>query len=255
MKYRVTNTIKVKSVLLILGLITLFYSLNGQNLTFEYGAMFVPHKSESELHPDIRSDSYLTGSQNFLKINYEHCFKKNLFLIGSFTKHEVNTSMDFYRGEDASWDVGWIGTDVTRIDFSLMYNVFSKSKFIIQPYGGLGFLRSNPGRRGFSGVLLGQWIESGQPNVRILKEPEGEAFLNSQIVPVLGLKFGYALWDRLELFIDIHGVYGHKTIQDFSISYSYNGIEQPEANSYADGSGWFLGYGIGWRFVKAKKSK
>lgn len=41
-----------------------------------------------------------------------------------------------------------------------------------------------------------------------------EGFANTQMVPVLGLKLGYAFLDRLELLLDIRQVWGYKTVEE-----------------------------------------
>lgn len=226
--------------------------LNGQNLGFEYGAMWIPQKSTIELHPDIRSTQTSNASQNFFQINYEHQIKKHLYINASYSNNIISTNMNFYRGEHESIGIGWVGTEVSRVDFNAMYNIFYQRKVIIQPYAGFGILRSNPRNYGFAEEFIQRHIQSSQPNIQVIGV-DGNAYSKFQIVPVAGIKLGYALWGRIELFINIKGVWGYKTIQDFALSYRYDGIEQPTSRNYADGSGWFLGYGIGYRIVKANK--
>ena len=236
----------------------LFANLNAihsQNIGFQFGSANFPEKANSKLHPDIINRKKYNSSENYFKINYEHLLKNNIFLSGSFSRYPTSLNFNFYREECTSAGVGYTGTNVNRVDFSLMYNVFSKSKFIFQPYIGLGILKSNPNGSEGGGELFGQWVEGIQPNLKVLRDVEAKAVSNLQLVPELGLKFGYAFWNRLELFIDIQGVFGHKMFQELKMSYSYKGVVQPEAINYSEGSGTFFAYGIGYRFIKSKKKK
>lgn len=135
---------------------------------------------------------------------------------------------------------------------SIMYNILNHSKFFISPYIGLGLQRSKPNAFWFGGNI--EMIQGAIPNpdVRLLEDVEGNKFANTQIVPVLGLKFGYAFWGRLELFMHVQQVFAHKTIQELRMIYSYKGIKQPDAITSADGTGRFWALGMGFRFVKSK---
>jgi len=239
-----------RTILLIMVIIANFLSLNGQNLTVELGSANFPTMTKSELPSDI-NDRRVVSSENYFKINYEQFIKKNLFISGSFSRYPMNTYFNFYRGNRGN-GVGWVGSNVSRIDLSLMYNFLSNGKFFILTNIGLGLQISNPNGVRFGGKR--DMIQSliPDPDLRLLENMEGETFSNSQIVPVLGLKFGYAFWGRLELFMDIQQVFGHKTIQELRMSYTYKGVEQPEAISYSDGTGRFWALGIGYRFVKVK---
>ena len=237
---------KIISILIIF--IIRVCSLNGQIFTIEFGPTYYGQKSQSKMHPDIIGKR-IANDDYFYKLQYQHIINKKIFLSGSYSKYPISTFFRFYK-ENEGGSVGWNGTNVTRLDISLMYNVLTKSKFIIQPYIGLGFQTSKPD----GSEIIGNEIPDGikPDNFELLGSIESAANSNTQIVPVIGFKFGYAFWGRLELFFDIHQVFGHKVIQELRMSYKYKGVEQPQAISYSDGTGRFYALGLGYRFVKPK---
>lgn len=118
------------------------------------------------------------------------------------------------------------------------------------PSIGLGIQKSIPTG---NGCICNDISEGIKPdNFELLDEIDAYAYENTQLVAVAGVKLGYAFFGRLELFIDIQQVFGHKTIQELKMNYSYNGNVQPEAISSSDGTGRFWSLGIGYRFVKPK---
>lgn len=172
-----------------------------------------------------------------------------MYISCNYSKYPIYTYFNFYK-ENEGGSFGWNGTNVQRIDLGLGYNIFSTSKFIVQPSIGLGIQKSISKDVGIIGGDISEGIKPD--NFELLKDIEAFAYSNTQLVPVLGLKFGYAFWGRFELFFDIQQVFGHKTIQELRMSYTYKGVEQPEAISYSDGTGRFYALGLGYRFVKPK---
>lgn len=225
-------------------------SLKGQVVTLGFGPTYILDKEKVSIHPEAKGKN-LGGNDDWLwQINYQHFLGKNWLVFGRNSKYPISTYFHFYK-ENEGGGRGWVGTDVARLDFGLNYNVFPQSKFIIQPNVGIGIQRSIP--KGV-GIIGGDISEGIKPDhFELLKDIEAYAYSNTQVVPVFGLKFGYAFWERLELFLEIQQVFGYKTIQELRMSYTYKGIEQPEAISYSDGTGRFWALGLGYRFVKAKK--
>ncbi len=220
----------------------------GQVLTIEFGPTYYATKNKTKMHPEIIGER-IANDEYFYKINYAHYINSNFLLSGSYSKYPISTFFRFYK-ENEGGSFGWNGTNVSKIDLSVIYNSFSKSKFILQPNIGIGIQKSI--NNGY-GCICSDISDGIKPdNFELLKDIEAFAYSNTQIVPVLGLKFGYAFWGRVELFFDIQQVFGHKTIQELRMSYAYKGIEQPEAISYSDGTGRFYALGIGYRFVKPK---
>lgn len=238
-------------ILSIIIVIANFFPSHGQTITGELGSATFPYVLNTMMHPDI-NDKMSGGSENYIRISYEQIVTKKIIISASLSRYPVSTYFNFYK-ENRGNGVGGSQTNVSRMDVSLMYNILNHSKFFISPHIGLGLQRSKP-----AGVTLGgnkEIVQSFIPNpdVRLLEDMEAKTFSNTQLVPVLGLKFGYAFWGRLELFMHVQQVFSHKTIQEERMIYSYKGIEQPDAITSADGTGRFWALGMGFRFVKTKK--
>lgn len=223
-------------------------ALHGQIVTIEFGPTYYASKFKTNLHPEIIGKR-IANDDYFYKVRYGHWINEKFILSCSFSKYPISTFYRFYK-ENAGGAFGWNGTNVQRLDLSFTYNVFEKSKFILEPNIGLGLQKSISKDVGIIGNDISEGIKP--ENFELLKDIEAFAYSNTQIVPVIGLKFGYAFWGRLELFMDIQQVFGHKIIQELRMSYTYKGIEQPQAISYSDGTGRFYALGIGYRFVKPK---
>lgn len=223
--------------------------IKGQILTFGGGATYFAQRSKALLHPDILGKR-VGNDQYFLKVQYNHILNKKVFLSASYySNYPVYTFFHFYK-QNGGGGRGWSGTNVRRFDLSVMYNTFHKSNFIFMPSLGLGIQKSIPTG---NGCICNDISEGIKPdNFELLDEIDAYAYDNTQLVAVAGVKLGYAFFGRLELFIDIQQVFGHKTIQELKMNYSYNGIVQPEAISSSDGTGRFWSLGIGFRFVKPK---
>jgi hypothetical protein len=234
---------------LIFNLLVTTYSLKGQAVTFGFGPTYLIDKTKVRLHQEILGKS--SGNDDWLfNIKYIHFFNTNWHLYGSYTKYPIRTYYNFKNNGNESGSLGWSGSNVNRIDFGIAYDIFYKSHFILNGNFGIGFQNSNSKDVGIIGSEVPDGIKP--ENFELLKDIEAFAYSNTQIVPVVGLKFGYAFWGRLELFMDIQQVLGHKTIQELRMSYTYKGIEQPQAISYSDGTGRFWALGIGYRLVKPK---
>lgn len=234
-------------------LLTHFWILNGQTINFEFGSTNFREKSITALHPEIRNLNKSNSSENFYRVTYEQPITNKLIVVSGFAKYRMSTNMNFKINDDVVLGYGWSGTNVTRFDLNLMYNFFAGSKFIVQPYLGLGLQVSKAKQQTrLGGDLLAQWITESIPHVNVIDDLEGTSFSNAQLVPNFGLKLGYAFWNRLELYLEYQQVFGHKTIQEISMNYSYKGIEQPKAITYSDGTSRFVSLGIGYRLVNPK---
>ncbi len=238
----------MKIYLIILIFVVTICSLHGQIVTIQFGATYYESKFKIPMHPEIIGKR-IANDEYFFKLNYEHYINANFRLSGSYSKYPLSNSFYFYK-ENEGGSFGWKGSNVNRIDLNVIYDVFPIKKIILSPSVGFGFQISTP--NGYDCICNG--ISGGirPDNFELLTDIEAFTYSNTQIVPVIGLKFGYAFWGRLELFMDIQQVFGHKIIQELRMSYTYKGIEQPQAISYSDGTGRFYALGIGYRFVKPK---
>lgn len=238
----------MKSIVTFL-LICSYLTLSGQNFSIEFGATYFSNKSKSNLHQDIigKRDA---NDDFFYKVQYEQIINNKFNIIGSYTEYPIYTYFRFFK-ENGGGSSGWNGTNVKRFDLGLMYNILNHRNFILSTNVGIGIQKSIPDG---DGCICSDISDGIKPdNFELLNDIEAFAYSNTQIVPVIGLKFGYAFWGRLELFFNIQQVFGYKTIQELRMSYTYKGIEQPEAISYSDGTGRFYALGLGYRFVKPKE--
>lgn len=241
----------MRELFIIIVFIVNVCSLKGQILSIEFGPTYYASKFKVNLHSDIIG-TRIANDDSFYKGQYSHWLNERILLSGSYSKYPISTFFRFYK-ENEGGAFGWNGTDVQRIDICLGYNFFPKSKFILHANVGFGFQKSISKNVGINGNDISDGIKPD--NFELLKDIEAFAYSNTQIVPVVGLKFGYAFWGRFELFFDIQQAFGHKTIQELRMSYEYKGVEQAEAISYSDGTGRFYALGIGYRFVKQKDKK
>jgi len=224
-------------------------SLKGQVVTLGFGPTYIFDKERVSMHPEAKGNG-VGGNDDWLwQVNYEHFLSKNWIVFGRYSKYPIATLFHFYK-ENEGGSTGWNGTNVHRFDFGIGYNIFSQGNFIVQPNLGLGLQRSIPDGSEIIGNEIPQGIKPD--NFELLNTIKSQAFSNTQLVPIVGVKFGFAFWGRLELFMEVQQVFGHKTIQELRMSYSYKGIVQPEAISYSDGTGRFLSLGLGYRFIKQK---
>jgi hypothetical protein len=238
----------MKVLFIIILFIHTVCSLNGQIVSIEFGPTYYASKYKTNMHRDIIG-TRIANDNYFLKFQYSHWVEERFLLSGSYSKYPVSTSFRFYK-ENEGGVIGWSGTNVKRFDVGLSYLLFPNSNFILHPKIGFGIQKSLPDGIG----CICNDIPSGikPDNFELLRNIEANAFSNTQLVSIIGVKFGYTFWGRIELFMDIQQVFGNKTIQELKMSYSYKGIEQPEAVSYSDGTGRFYALGLGYRFVKPK---
>ena len=119
-------------------------------------------------------------------------------MSGCYSQYPVTTFFRFYK-ENGGGGSGWNGVDVCRLDFILSYNIFEKSKFILQPNFGLGIQKSISQDVGIIGGDIPDGIKPD--NFELLKDIK---HLHIQILSwfqFFSLKFSYAFLSRLELFL------------------------------------------------------
>ncbi|MCZ2102727.1 MAG: hypothetical protein LC107_14460 [Chitinophagales bacterium] len=191
--------------------------LRSQNISLGYGPTYITDKEKVKLHPDVLGKDDSGNDWYFTFIKYEHKINKNLLISCSYSKYLISTYFHFYKKNEGG-SFGWAGTNVKRFDMGMTYNIFPKSKFILHPNVGFGLQKSIPTGHGCICNDISNGIKPD--DFELLKEIDAYAYSNTQIVPVVGLKFGYAFWNRLELFMDIQQVFGFKTIQELRMSYT-----------------------------------
>lgn len=222
--------------------------LKGQVFSVAFGDTYIADKSRVKLHPEVLGKGVGGNDDWFYQISYSHWLKKGLFVTGSYQKYPVATLFNF-QSETGNGGFGWVGTDMHRFDAGVGWNIFRKTKFIIQPVLNISYQKSIPKGNGNIGIIPRDIlpIEFEQ-----LARIEDFSYRTTQLVPVVGIKFGYALWNRLEIFMDIRQVWGFTVVQELRLQYAYKGVTQPDAINYSDGTGRFYALGIGYRIQKPK---
>lgn len=217
-----------------------------------FGPTYIPDKSKVKLHPDVLGKGVGGNDDWFYQISYAQWINKKILILGSYSKYPLATSYNFKYGigklDEGAY--GWPGgAHINRLDLGIVWNTFQKTKFIVHPNINLGLQISRSQDVGIIGTIPKDILPLAFEQ---LQEIEANAYSNIQIVPVIGLKLGYAFWNRLELFFDIKMVWGYKTVQELTLQYAYKGVRQPDAINYTDGTGRFYALGIGYRFLKPK---
>ncbi len=222
----------------------------GQSLSIGFGPTYIADRERVSIHPKAKG-KVAGGNDDWVwQVKYEHHIQKNWMLYASYSQYPISTWFNFYK-ENEGGSFGWNGTNVKRIDFGIVYKIFPNSKFVLNPNIGLARQKSIPDG---DGCICNDISEGIKPDdFELLRDIEADASANTQIVPVIGLKFGYAFWRRLELTMDVQQVFGFKTIQELRMAYTYKGVVQPEAISYSDGTGRFWVLSLGYRFGKLYK--
>ncbi len=214
-----------------------------------FGVTYMDDIERVKLHPDVRGKGIRVNDDYFHQFSYSHYLKGDFIISASYSIYPVSTEFKFVIDGLEGYAYGWRGTNITRYDIGLGWNPLGKSKFILHPNLSIGLQKSEIIYDDIIGTIPDDLIPIGFEQ---LASVGVEGFANTQIVPVLGLKLGYAFWGRLELFLDIRQVWGYKTVQELKVQYAYNGIRQPEAINYSDGTGRFWALGMGYRIVKPK---
>jgi hypothetical protein len=211
-----------------------------------FGVTYMNDIERVKLLPDVKGKLSRVNDDYFHQFCYSHYLTEDFIISASYSKYPVSTFFKFMIGDDGG-GYGWRGSNITRYDIGLGLNPLGKSKFILHPNLSIGLQKSEIIYDDIIGTIPDDLIPIGFEQ---LASVEAEGFANTQIVPVLGLKLGYAFLDRLELFLDIWQVWDYKTVQELKVQYAYNGIRQPEAINYSDGTRRFWDLGFGYRIVK-----
>lgn len=223
-------------------------SISGQVLTAEFGPTYVRDKSQVKLHSSAIGQESKGGNDDwFYQFTYGQWVNSTYIITGSFSKYPDATWFHLKNDKRDLGAYGWKANVLYRADIGLGWNIFKNKKMVLIPSVAVGMLFARPTGDGIVGYIPRESLPSGFEQT---KPVEAEAYRNTQVVPSIGLKAGYAFWNRLELFIDFRQVFGFKKTQQLTLAYTYQGIQQPDAINYSDGTGRFYALGIGYRIVK-----
>ncbi len=223
-----------------------------QSVSMGFGTTYIVDKSEVELHPEVGGDGVGGNDDWVLQFNYSHLFRKKYLVEFTFSKYPDATLFHFEDDDGDLSDFGWSATNFTRFDLGFGYDLLYEHRWILTPSANIGLMFSRPTGYGIIGVIP---VESLPSEFEQLEPVEAESYKRTQIVPSIGIKLGYAFWNRLEFFFNIRQVWGFKKTQQLTLKYSYEGEIQPNAINYTNGTGRFYVIGIGYRIGKKWKAR
>ena len=219
-----------------------------QTLSFGFGPIFAQ---------SVQKVKIVNGENDFdhvgfsYTIQYSHDLKmKRCELFASYYSFAGKTNMVIIPSKaQYEYGNGFKGLNVRRINLGISYALLNLNHFFLKTGLGLGLqIAKRNGYDPFDSIY-----EIYGPDYT-MNEPFYYNYNFFQIVPLLSVKAGLVIWNRLDLHIDIQGVYGFKSYQTMYLNYSYKGIKQSTAIVEARGTGFFPSIGIGYKFkwIKGK---
>ncbi len=221
-----------------------------QTLNIGFGPIYTLTNQSARM---INSKEDFQNTDYHFVCSYEQYLKsKKLSIIAQFSKYEGHTWIKFSKGSVIAPDgfptlgVGYSGVNNSRIDLLFSYNLINYHKyFFLKPTLGIGLQISKE-----NGSEYGAFERQNGPDYVELEPISATTNKVTQIVPLLGFKTGFALFQKLEISLSINGLYGFKSFQKMYFKYAYKGIIQPTAIFEASGTGLYTSFIVGYRFFK-----
>lgn len=219
-------------------------STEAQTLKYNVGQIFYNSKT---ITPVISQYEEYTN-RNFTLLRYQHSFDErwNAFLGYSYFEGWTDFSIHrpYYPNLGASW--GGNGASylkITRFSLGVGYDLMKKKGLYCIPTLMLNLQKSRPTNDPEISDIIDSRTDPDFAGV-IYNTP----YYTTQIVPELGLEFGVVIFKRVDLGLNLSYAFGHKSFQDLTFEYTYQGVPQPTAKWYSDGTAWFATLGIGFKF-------
>ncbi|MEP6648257.1 MAG: hypothetical protein ABJC12_14300 [Saprospiraceae bacterium] len=217
---------------------------SGQVLSLGYGQMFY-------------------NSKTIVPVVYQYDEKDNeIFYSLDLTLFEMGSCLI---GAELSTFKGWVGftasgetvlgfassrTSLFRLSPYLGYIIKPNQKFRLIPYFKTILEQS---------VITG--LSSGISRVSEIDRPnsyKGTIFVEPikrfQVSPGVGLMISWNPFGKVYLLGNIYYTYGYRPFQKYYFEYSYQGVEQPNAEWQANGTGVFTSIGIGFKLWNVDKN-
>lgn len=222
-----------------------------QAITIAFGPIFT---KTNAIQPVVNGKEDFSNTDYCFSMSYEQFFKnKKYSAFATYSKYDGCTFIYFQEG-------GWIagggvslargfcgGVDLHRFDLGFSYLLTNPDKrFYFRPYLVTGIQSSK--KTGVDFWREGLPIEG--PDYFELEPMSAEPQNTVQIVPSMGMHTGFVFWKRLDIGLNIQGVYAFKSYQKMYLKYQYKGEIQPTAEYESTGTGLFVSLGIGYRFAK-----
>ena len=231
-------------------------SINAQKLHTAYGPNYTLSKMKVPL---VNGKDWLDNTDFSFKFSLELPLKitkiKTTSIAFNYTQYDGATNIPFERGsvlDPAGFPiigVGFVGINAHNFTTSLKWDVFQpSSKYFISPYAGFGIQISkwNGWEYWDTNNIIGpDYVQTSPIQV--------ESLNTIQPIPTIGLKSGIVFWKRLELGLDVQGVYAFKSYQNMYLDYEYLGEPQPTAVYETTGTGVFTAIFLGYRIKKLSR--
>ncbi len=235
----------MKNIFTLLFLIVALNRCDAQILSFNLiGDMWYDTKTVSPVKFEI--EEWDRTYNEFYQFNYIHFFKKkpfSLLLEGKrflgFTDftYQIPNKIGSYKG------YGSARTVISRVGIGGVYKLLKKSRrFDLGPYLMLNVEQSKI-----------TW--HGDNRNAVLSRPEflpyqGTSYIEPierfQILPQVGINANIRLLWRIFLTANLSYSYGFRPYQKQTFEYSFDGVPQPNASYYSDGTGFFYSFGVGF---------
>jgi hypothetical protein len=241
-----------------ISFLILFFNIKSisQSVNIGFGPIFTKTNSQSLI---VNTKEDFSNTSYIFNFTYEHFLPhKNFSIASTYFEYKGCTYMLFELGgykDPSGIDVigkGFCGgTKISRLDFTMNYNLIPKKrKFYLKPSLGIGLQKSKV----FDDVEpYNTLIPINGPDYFEVEPYTATKYNTLQLVPLFGIKMGWLFWERIDIGFAIQGFLGFKAYQTMQLKYSYKGVLQPTAEYSANGTGYFWTLSLGYRFAKLIK--
>lgn len=240
----------MKKVLAFLAFALIVNTVNCQSVAVSFVQVYTHTNAPT---PVVNGGDDFQNTSNTFCFLYEHFLKnKKCSAIASYMRFDGCTFVYFEPG-------GWIagggealakgfcaGAKVSRFDLGFSYLLSrSNKKFYFKSLIAAGLQMSRK-----TGVEY--WADGlpiNGPHYFELEPMAAAVWNTAQVVPSIGFRTGFVFWKRLDIGLGVQGVYAFKPYQKMYLKYQYKGTPQPIAEYESTGTGLFVTFGVGYRFI------
>jgi hypothetical protein len=214
-----------------------------QGFSFNPGLYY--HKSKT-IEP-VLNQFELFDNESITIFRFDYYLKKILIGLSVFKTEGwtgFNVNADIWRGFSSS------RTNLLSINTSVGLNLFDHEKKLkIFPLISLGLINSSYGTSGKEVVnVLGNEFGSIYKGIIYVESYK-------RIIPIVGfgINLNWNIFDRFCILSTVNYTQGFNSYQDYLFEYSYDGIEQPSAEWFSDGTSFDVSVGVGILFNSNEK--
>ena len=226
-----------------------------QSISASFGPVFTKTNAVVAI---VNGKEDFSNTAYMFSFSYEYFFKEKPYsIIASYAKYDGCTFILFEKGGFIPPDgvpvdaTGFCaGVDINRFDLGVTYNIIKNNKkFYLKPFLTTGIQIST--KTGWE--IYSDLVKINGPNYFELEPISADPRNTTQIVPSLGFRTGFVFWKRLDIGLSFQGVYAYNPYQKMYLKYQYKGVVQPTAEYESTGTGLFVTFGVGYRFINLIK--